>query len=574
MQATHVVIVNNEACEIDGQHIHKIIEALFTKHGTSGVPRVLTLEEAIKENISAMSLKDVLETYKIEGAIVNLPAPIDGKPIQAKLVESDKSSIDSGDNSLIENKTPVVITTQPATPAPIVSGGVSITGAARALADQEAAERAGFSLAPPLYTLGSIVNATGVENAKISRKAFLDTPFVPQACSDFISLIEKEDRKDVLAQKRDIRMSSAGKLVTGAATKDEQRFVMNTDAFGSLCSRFGIGGADYLQKCWPKLRSININEWAKEIEVRENKAIEEFKKAPKKTGRGRKKVVEPDVLNIRTRINSNNPEREIFGIVTDSYTTFDIDRVAMALQKASPSDARGSITYDGRKTRFEVLFHSDVIAEDYVAGEIFKAGVVIKTADDGTGSIKIYPTVWRNLCLNLIIISEAGIPIANIRHIGDVNKLATKFQEGFTESLERLEYFRKAWGFAVNENVAERSDATTTEDIKYLSIEEALPGFFNAMIVRDLVPVRGYRRKEAVQRLVNAYDMDTANTPGVITRSSIVNAITRFAHDDYQPDPWAVDDLQSAAGALLFGRKGKDPDPLPYAPYEEDEDDE
>ena len=560
MQPTHVVVFKGEACEINSEHIYNVCDALIKKHGEGGVPRILTLDEANKENIKATSLEDVIKAFKIVSAIT--PVTIETQPIETKstvvVVESDTSAVASGDNSVIET-------------SPIISGGINITGAARAFADQEAAEKAGFSLDAPIYALGTPVNSTGVANVNISRKEFLDTPFVPKACEDFIARIEGEDRKDVLVQKRDVRMSSAGKLVTGYETKDEARFVMNKDAFGSLCSRFGVGGSDYLQKCWPKLRAININEWAKEIKVREDKAIEEFAKQPKRVGRGRKKSVEPDVLNIRTRINSNNADREIFGIVTDSYTTFDIDKAAKALQKAAPADARCSIVYDGRKTRFEVLFHSDVMANEYVAGEIFKAGVVIKTADDGTGSIKISPTVWRNLCKNLIIISEAGIPIANIRHIGDVEKLAAKFQEGFEESLDRLEHFRKAWGFAVGEDVVERSEATTEEDIKGLSLEEALPGFFNAMIVRDLVPVRGYRRPEAVKKLVMAYDLDPANTPGVITRSGIVNAITRFAHEYDQPDPWAVDDLQSAAGALLFGRKGKDPDPLPYAPISEDD---
>jgi hypothetical protein len=52
-----------------------------------------------------------------------------------------------------------------------------------------------------------------------------------------------------------------------------------------------------------------------------------------------------------------------------------------------------------------------------VAGEIFKAGVAITTADDGTGAIRIAAQVCRNLCKNLIIIDRAS-QTSVTRHVG------------------------------------------------------------------------------------------------------------------------------------------------------------
>lgn len=453
---------------------------------------------------------------------------------------------------------------------PIISGGINIVGAVRATRDEELATKAGFAVAPPIYTIGTAVNSLGVENAIESRRTHEQKPTVGEYCDSFIAKIQAEDRKDFLLSKRDVRLSKIGRLVSG-----EDRLWLNRDAFNSLVTRMGMGGAEYLSKCEPELRAININQWALRLGKEEDTALEEFKKCPPKRGRGRKKSFKNDVFNFRTRVNASIEDgtREVFGVVTDSYTPFDVDKVAQALKLASPSDARGTVTYDGGDARFEVLFHSDVAANEYVAGEIFKAGVVIKTADDGTGGLNVWACVWRNLCLNLIIIDEAKIPTARIRHIGDVNKLAAKFQEGFKDALKRIVDFRAAWGYAVTENVIERSQVTTTQDIP-MKIEDALPGFFNAIIERDMVSVAGYRRKEAVASLVRAYEKDPANNPNMVTRAALVNAFTRFAHEDPQASPWAQDNIQAAAGAMLFGLKGKAPEAIPYLSMDELIDDE
>jgi hypothetical protein len=68
---------------------------------------------------------------------------------------------------------------------------------------------------------------------------------------------------------------------------------------------------------------------------------------------------------------------------------FDIDQIANEVMEAIGGDARCEVTYDGYKARFDVLFHTNVEPTKAVAGEIFKVGIVITTADDGTGGIRI-----------------------------------------------------------------------------------------------------------------------------------------------------------------------------------------
>jgi hypothetical protein len=47
-----------------------------------------------------------------------------------------------------------------------------------------------------------------------------------------------------------------------------------------------------------------------------------------------------------------------------------------------------------------------------------------------------------------------------------------------------------------------------------------------------------------------------------------VNAFTRYAHEVDMPTPFYEDEIQRAAGKLLYGRGSSNPAPLPFIPYE------
>jgi len=108
---------------------------------------------------------------------------------------------------------------------------------------------------------------------------------------------------------------------------------------------------------------------------------------------------------------------EIFSVVGPRYSPLDIDVIATQVHQIVPKDARAEVLYDGYRARLSVLFHSNIQPEHCVAGEIFKAGVSITTADDGTGAIRIAAQVWRNLCRNLIIVDLSQQTMA-VRHVG------------------------------------------------------------------------------------------------------------------------------------------------------------
>jgi len=416
---------------------------------------------------------------------------------------------------------------------PVVRGvTVSAEGAARSSGDLAAAVLAGFAPKRPLYTRGTMVVETGVENARLARTEFEAKPLVGEYCDEFRAGIVAEHRSDVLTTASGLRMRPDGDLaVDGTVLRVEEA------AFPSLTRNLGMpyGAGTYLPGVWTGLRAENMNLWTQRLEAWEEPG-------------DRKQIV------LRTR-NGNGP-RAVFAAVTKSYTALDVDRIAEAIQLATPDGARGTVTYDGYRARFEVLFHSTVRPEDYVAGEFFRAGVIVSTDDTGGGSLRGSSVIWQNLCLNLIVIDRAKKDLFRIRHIGDVRELAARFRVGFADALTRIEHFRQAWGYACHERLE-------CAETRGMSMAEAFPGWANGVIERELVPVRG-NRKNAVTLLSRAFSEDQSSaTRQGLTRAALANAFTLYAHTAPQPSPWVEDEIQRAAGALVQSN-GQ----LPYLPID------
>lgn len=453
---------------------------------------------------------------------------------------------------------PAVEPAPASSPAPIKGGQHDAQGEARSQADHDAAVDAGFAPAQPLYQRGTRVIQWGVENARTSRLEHDAKPLVGEMCDEFVQRIRSEQRRDIDVRAVGLNMAKTGELLLPGPTP-RRRVDLTQHALRGLVTRLGIGGARYLSDCWPELRAINVNHWTTKLAADEERARDiENERA---VAEDRDSRWSPQMFALRVRNNPKRTNPEVFGVVSPRYQAFDVDKIAEAIKLATPDGARGTVAYDGFKARFEVMFHSDVKPEHYVAGEFFKAGVIVRTDDTGGGSISPSAAVWQNLCLNLIIIDRAVQFTPRIRHMGSVEDLAARFRASFTEALSKIDHFVRLWGYACDENIIETSQATTNEKLP-VKIEEAIPGFFNGILERELVPIRG-RRQNIVPQLVQMWERDDSAAAGA-TRGAIVNAFTRYAHE-VNRDPFAEDEIQEAAGALLTGRRaGSRPDPLPW----------
>jgi hypothetical protein len=421
----------------------------------------------------------------------------------------------------------------------VLPGEIDAVGRDRSNAARLEMKANGFMPAMPIYAVGSRVMQLGVENARSSRLEYDALPLLPQACASLIHTVAREQRKDIVVDRlANVTMTPEGLLRNqGGGVK------LSEPAFGGLLSRAGIGGHSYLAKCPPDLRAQNVNYWLSELKF--NERADEIQALASKT------KFEPKDAKFRTRLNRG--EREIFAVVSGSYGAFDADKIATALSMAAPNGARGSIVYDGTRLKAETLFHSNVAPEEFVAGEFFKAGVLVRSDDTGGGSIRISAVVWQNLCLNLIILDECVQPIAAIRHVGSVQDLANKFTVAFAQALNTIEGFLVKWNYAVQEDVGAPAEAATHEGkANSLAISEILPGLFNGIVERELVPVRG-QRKDIVQGLVRMYEQDTSAAvvgKDFVSRAAVVNAFTRYAHS-VNTDPFEQDAIERSAGRLL-----------------------
>jgi len=524
---THSVTLNGETRLATVDTYQGICEELIAKHG-GGVPQVLPIAAATPMSAPAPA---------------SAPAP--------------------------------VATIAVPTPAPLAveAGRVCIVGQARSMTDTDTAIASGFAPAQPLFTRGTRVNSTGVDNARRSRCEHDAKPTVAEYCTDFIGQIADEHRRDVDARTGALRMDKEGRLVM----PNGDRVLMTRRSLDGLTYRLGVGGTTYLAKCKPELRAININHHCRDLQT-----VEDADNAADA-------ATNPDrhtdaVSMSKVRVRDGRKGVEAFGVVSDSYTPFDVDRIADALRLAAPADARGTVTYDGTRARFEVAFHTDVQPEEFVAGEYFKAVAIVETADDGTGGIRVSAALFQNLCLNLIVIDTAKQYTANIRHVGSVEVLAERFRAGFEAALEKIGPFMRQWGYACHEDALARAAKAAevelpTTDTGAVDIRAALPGLFNAIIERELVPVKlnGRKRADVIASLVQKFDADDSSARrnpdgtdrGIVTRAAVANAFTRFAHEEPQSSPWDEDEIQRAAGALLWPQgRATTPAPLPYIPFE------
>jgi hypothetical protein len=575
--ATHTAVLGDITYYINSEGLQDACDALREKTG----------------------LKDQIPSIKrIENGVV------DAKPVIEKRADNapDSDSVPNPDDP-------------PSSPpdtqrSPKVEGGqMNEQGRDRATADRAAAEASGFAPAQALYAIGTQVVEAGVKNSKAKREEFDNMGKVKSECKDVIQKVETEKRSEIVVPLTNIQMNTGGKLVVTDQNENKGKLALEHHAFRQLLTRadqagknlgfdLGLGSAGrFLENCgadgdqlMKELRASVINrsfdklgrtlkgarqlysDQAKGLDKKRAKEL--FGKAPTDT-----------VIKLLTRVSSDATGRAAFAAVSPKYQNdYDVAKIAEELAKVVDDDARGTIVYDGHKARFQVLFHSTVQPEDFVAGEFFRAGIQIRTDDTGGGSLIIDSLVWQNLCLNLYIIDQAVNQIDRIRHLG--NNMGERFNEGIRAAFASINYFLERWGYATKEDVLARVIESQPEHKAELDkvvsgglpISVALPGLFNGLLNSrefEKVPVghaKGEKRQRILGAMVDAYGRDISNaTSGKhapVTRAGIVNAVTRSAHEYFaQSDPWVEDTLQEAAGKLLTPRKGQDlPAPLPYAP--------
>lgn len=450
---------------------------------------------------------------------------------RARNMTPDQARIDASNAYVAEGKKQLAA----AMPAPAIdaetreAGFVDAEGKARSQADVDALTASGFKMAETVYERGTIVNQTGVDNARASRDEWLSMPPVTDACRAHEARVVAEQRKDSVGPVCELAMLPNGDLTAKGRTAGAH---MTGRALRQLASKFedAAHGGSYLMSCPTELRAVNVNHWTS--------------------------VAKPDAtVKLRARNGLKHGTREVFAVVSESYACFDGDKVAEAFRIAAPEGARGTVRYDGERTTIDAHFQTTVQPEKFVAGEVFRVGVQVTTSDVGGGAIVVRSTALQNLCRNLIILDAAALPIASLRHVGNVQTLAAKFRAAIVKATSAIAPFLVRWNYACTERLTGNYAGTSAHDV--------MRGTFAGLVDGGL-RLPGHSAKESIDSLIGMWAKDhssaTLSYDGA-TRAAVVNALTRAAHELKFEDPWVVDDLQETAAKLLWPRGANGPLP-------------
>jgi len=407
------------------------------------------------------------------------------------------------------------------------AGDMDLAGKARAEDKIRQARAAGLMVPASkadglLYDVGTAVMP---EAWASERKDFDKLPTGETRLPMVRDAIRAEDRTNVTIPAWDLRLSPrSGKLGAkpgeDGKTDPAQVWTPSRRALQGFYARAGIGA---VPDHWPTdIRATAVNSLCVRFE-KERPAAQLIN--------GQDPIVQVRVARSTGRA---------FAVVSPSYGQFDGDLVLEALLAALPRGARVNVDYDPEAARGRVEIVT-LQEERPVVGEPFKTSFSVGWDDTGGGSVWGDGGLFSARCLNLTrIYTSAGS--FRMRHAGSVGRLARRFRQEFDRIARVVSQFSQAYGHAAAEELtnAERIEGT-----------EFLQGIYRSLMQRDLVPVKG-RREDAVKELAIQALADE-NHAG-LTRAGVANGITRYAHRVNQ-DPWMRDELETAAGRLLWAPK-------------------
>jgi len=391
---------------------------------------------------------------------------------------------------------------------------------ARLQDEEKQALRGGFAPAGLLFAMGTALAPVGKAAYQESRSTYDAMPFASAALADHAEMIKAERRTDVRTP-----LSSLTMVPSGALQRDPGRapLPITEDAFRQLVERAGIPyGTGYLTRCPAHLRAENVNYWLARRGREEAAAANVVKKPPT-----------PKEVVLRAR--KIRDEWQGYAVVSPEYTAVDSDVIARAVAAAVPEHARASVVYDGTRTRINVLFHAPADLDARV-GSNYKAGIQVTSGDTGNACLEVKALLYQAVCVNLTTAARAQDVLSAI-HRG--NNLQQQLQDAIQVAMSKVEPFVKAWQEAETRSLIEGS-------VVGGDVEPAIVALVHNKLISN---PGGIKDEELVRRIRSCYWM----APNA-TVAGVVNAVTRAAHTSSWGSPWAQDDLQDAAGQMIWNQ--------------------
>jgi hypothetical protein len=411
----------------------------------------------------------------------------------------------------------------------------------------------GLKHAPPVFAPGTPINSVGNSNFNTSRVEVSNLPRPMDGLERMVEVGELEERESITVKLNQIHLQNDGTVEVdghGAIGGIELAGVKSMTAFhpglpgaGKLFTRLPAEGRAHL---W------DMQTYGKHVDWDVSKGVTLL---VRKNGQG---------------------ERNIFGMVSDTYGEFGVDKVAKFLMKALRphlgDDARIQISYDPVTTNFtaDVIWHADKnTGKTMGAGDVFKVALRFSSNDVGNGAIRMSLASWRNLCLNLIIIDNRLAPIVRVIHKGDINKHIRKLSRAIPGTLSKLDEFLVHWGQTATIPLMSVIDADAALDAVIADAEKknkknrwtnpydianARNGQLTAAALMQQFRMQhlpaDIRRDLDVERLVGNVEADGVSVdPNTLSVNDAINAITRI-HTDKLVSQCVREKAEVAAGRL------------------------
>ncbi len=345
---------------------------------------------------------------------------------------------------------------------------------------------------------GEKLTENGLRIHKRERKAFENMPLAGDLMSDIISQVKNEKRKDVLIPIKELRMNAEGQI---HRLNSRHAYNVEPDAFKQIIKKCGV---------FPnatRLFSLMAESMVAEVFNHQITRYADDSKFPL----GDK---------IKVGLRELNGKRSIYRFVSPIYASWGADSVLQELQNMIPSqsDARGDFIYNPYSTMVSgsALWHTPKADESICNGDVFKAGIYLKTADKRNSGITARTVAWRIQCSNRQETAMENCGSFYSIHKGDIEKIRQGFQETIIEGREAYASFMTCWNKLSQMNVQKYS----LWGKRFDSVEDALEHAVDVgKISLDIA------NNVLVEHLLSAYKEEEGDD-----LTALVNAVTRAAH--------------------------------------------
>lgn len=191
--------------------------------------------------------------------------------------------------------------------------------------------------------------------------------------------------------------------------------------------------------------------------------------------------------------------------------------------------------------RLYVKAVTEKLSVEIKKGDVVQAGIVISNSEIGLGSVKVEPMVYRLVCLNGMIATDAGMRKYHVGRSGSEGDMASEFFRDETRKADD-----KAFWMKVRDVVRGSFSKDIFERIAHAMIEstartiDADPVKVVEVVRRTFTPATETEGSGILQHLIKGGDL---------TQYGLVNAVTRFSQDVKDYD--RATELERSGGDIL-----------------------